>query len=88
MEFEKHVRVRQEKFGAVVFETLREKVFVTNETGADILRLLEEGKETEKIISELAQKYNCNQEIIRTDTNSLIAALEENKILKNRSNND
>jgi hypothetical protein len=39
MQFEKHVKVRQEKFGSVMFETLREKIFVTNETGAEILRL-------------------------------------------------
>ena len=52
MGFEKHVKVRQERFGAVVFETLREKVFVTDETGAEILRLLEEKKEDETVDAE------------------------------------
>ena len=84
MEFEKHVRVRQEKFGAVVFETLREKVFVTNETGADILRLLGEGKETDTIVSELAQKYNCEPEAIKADIKDLIVILQNNKIVKNK----
>lgn len=84
MEFEKHVKVRQEKFGAVVFETLREKVYVTNETGADILRLLGEGKETDAIVSELAEKYNCEPEAIKTDIKDLIITLKNNKIVKNK----
>lgn len=84
MEFEKHVRVRQEKFGAVVFETLREKVFVTNETGADILRLLGEGKETDTIVRELAEKYDCEPEVIKADIKDLIVILQNNKIVKNK----
>ena len=39
MDFTKYTKVRNEKFGAVVFDTLNEKVFVTNESGDEILRL-------------------------------------------------
>lgn len=82
MEFEKHVKVRKEKFGTVVFETLREKVFVTNETGAEILRLLEEGKEPTDVIAELAKNYNCDPEIIKADVDEFISMLKDKGIIK------
>jgi hypothetical protein len=81
MEFEKHVKVRQEKFGAVLFETLREKVFVTNESGAEILRLLEAGKTVADIGIELAEKYNCDLARIKADTDELVLLLKENNII-------
>lgn len=82
MEWEKYVKIRQEKFGAVVFETLREKVFVTNEIGAEILRLLEEGKEPKDIIVELARNYNEEPAIIKNDVNEFISMLKEKGIIK------
>tara|TARA_Y100000294_G_scaffold139170_1_gene132629 strand:+ start:318 stop:581 length:264 start_codon:yes stop_codon:yes gene_type:complete len=84
MEFAKHVKVRQEKFGAVVFETLREKVFVTNETGAEILSLLEEKEEPKEVTAELAKKYCVDSKLIESDVNGLISILEEKGIIKNK----
>lgn len=82
MEFAKHVKVRQEKFGAVMFETLCEKVFVTNEPGAEILRLLEEGREPIYIIAELAQNYNGDPEMIKDDVNDFMSILKAKGIIK------
>lgn len=82
MEFEKYVKVRQEKFGAVVFETLREKVFVTDETGAEILRLLEEKKEFKDVLDELARNYDCDPETIKGDLEEFILALKDSGIIK------
>ncbi|MBS3947713.1 MAG: PqqD family protein [Dethiobacter sp.] len=82
MEFAKHVKVRQEKFGAVMFETLCEKVFVTNETGAEILRLLEEGREPIYIIAELAQNYSGDPEMIKDDVNDFMSILKATGIIK------
>lgn len=82
MKFEKHLKVRQEKFGAVVFETLREKVFVTNETGSEILRFLEEGKKLEDMIAELAKNYDCDPEIIKGDVKEFILRLKDSGIIK------
>ena len=81
MEFEKHVKVRQEKFGAVVFETLREKVFVTNGTGSQILRSLN-NNELVDVVDELAKIYNCNPEIIKDDVEEFITKLKDNGIMK------
>lgn len=82
MEFEKHVKVRREKFGAVVFETLREKVFVTNETGAEILGLLGEGKEATHVITELARNYNGDPAIIKADVDDFISMLKDKGIIE------
>ncbi len=82
MEFEKHVKVRKEKFGAVVFETLREKLFVTNEAGAEILRLLEEGKEPTRVIAELAKNYNGDPATIKADVDEFISMLKDKGIVK------
>ena len=82
MKFEKHLKVRQEKFGAVVFETLREKVFVTNETGSEILRFLEEGKKLEDMTAGLAKNYDCDPEIIEGDVKEFILRLKDSGIIK------
>ena len=82
MQFDKHVKVRQEKFGAVVFETLREKVYVTNGGGAEILRLLEEGKAPDEVVAELAEAYDRDPAIIRADVEEFLATLEDQGIIK------
>ncbi len=82
MELEKHVQVRQEKFGAVVFETLREKVFVADPIAAEILRLHQEGKSLDQIIAELAQNYDADPATIKADLDEFVASLKEKGILK------
>ena len=82
MEFEKHVKVRQEKFGAVVFETMREKVFVTNGTGAQIISSLKSHDQISDVINELAKKHNCSSEEIRGDVENFVIKLTENGIIK------
>ena len=85
MELEKHVQVRQEKFGAVVFETLREKVFVANETAAEIFRLHQEGKSAEQIIGELAETYDADPATIKADVDEFMAGLDANGLVKKES---
>ena len=48
MNFTEHVKIRNEKFGTVIFETLSEKIFITNGTGAKILELIGQGREAAK----------------------------------------
>ncbi len=85
MELEKHVQVRQEKFGAVVFETLREKVFVANETAAEIFRLQQEGKSAEQIIDELAENYDADPATIKADLDEFMADLDAKDLVKKES---
>ncbi len=82
MELEKHVQVRQEKFGAVVFETLREKVFVANETAAEIFRLHQKGKSAGQIIDELVQNYDADPATIKADVDEFMAGLKAKGLAK------
>lgn len=81
MEFNRNVQVREEKFGSVIFETLKEKVFVTNPTGAEIVRLLKEKKSADEIATKLAGTYDGGRDEIRGDVNAFIAGLVQNGVI-------
>lgn len=81
MKFGAHVQIREEKFGSVIFETLKEKVFVTNQTGAEILKLLRENKSQETIIEELSQKYGTDAAALRGDVTEFIDNMTRNEVL-------
>lgn len=87
MEFQKDVKIRQEKFGAVVFETLSEKVFVTNETGGEILRLLQKNKEPREMIAELVKDYDCDPVVIKNQMDEFILRLKEKGIIEKENAN-
>lgn len=81
MNLAKHVKIREEKFGTVIFDTLREKVFVVNKQGADILRLVLDGKSKKQTVEALKQNYHASGEAITKDVTSFIDHLEKNKLL-------
>lgn len=81
MQFKEDVKIRQEKFGSVIFDTLREKVFITNESGMDILHLLKEGRSVEEIIDTLANSYKTQSADIKDDVVGFIAQLKESGII-------
>jgi len=84
MNFTKYVKVRQEKFGAVIFETLKEKVFITNKIGAEILDLIAKGKSLNEIIDILKNEYNEDETLISKDVTDFIAELKKNGILEDQ----
>ena len=83
MVFTEHVKIREEKFGAVIFETLKEKVYVTNETGKDILAFLKEGNAPNEIIDSLANKYNQDRTFVESDVKDFIESLLKNGLVNN-----
>lgn len=80
MHFNEHVKIREEKFGAVIFETLRERIFVTNETGRKILQRIEQGKDLPQIVDEFREIYIENPEIEK-DATDFIGSLRENNLI-------
>jgi len=80
MNFTEHVKIRNEKFGTVIFETLTEKIFITNETGGRILELIGQGKDLPQIVDELQKNYLENQEIEK-DAANFINCLKENNFI-------
>ena len=80
MNFTEHVKIRNEKFGTVIFETLTEKIFITNETGGKILQLIDQGRDVPQIIDELQNSYEDNQKIGK-DVTSFIDCLKQNDFI-------
>ncbi len=75
MEFGKYVKWRSEKFGAVVFDTLNEKVYVTNEAGGEVLSLIDEGLELSKLVECLREKYVEDEAQVGSDVAAFIKEL-------------
>jgi len=75
------VKVREEKFGAVIFDTKKEKVYVTNETGRDILNLLKKGQTPEEIVRHLSNSYDEDPAIIRRDVFSFLEYLRNSDLI-------
>jgi len=84
MNFTEHVKIRNEKFGTVIFETLTEKIFITNETGARILGLIGQGRDLSQMVDELQKNYLANQEIEK-DVTDFIDCLKENNFIAGES---
>jgi len=81
MNLTEHTKLRKEKFGTVVFDTLTEKIFVTDEIGAEILQLIEEGKNSSQVISELGKNFDGDKQMIEKDVIEFIDQLKSNNII-------
>lgn len=80
MNFTEHVKIRNEKFGTVIFETLSEKIFITNETGGKILQCIEQGRDLPQIVDELKKIYIENPQIAK-DVADFIGCLKGNNFI-------
>lgn len=57
MKLAQFVKFREEKFGAVLFETRSEKVFALNSTAAAVVREIQAGTPAEDIPGRLRDRY-------------------------------
>lgn len=81
MKFTDHTKIRHEKFGTVVFDTLTEKIFITDEIGGQILQLLKEGKELSDIVSALGDSYDGDRQTMEADVAEFAEQLKSSKII-------
>lgn len=81
MNFTEHTKIRKEKFGTVIFDTLTEKIFITDEIGSKILLLIEQGKDLPTIVSELSQGFDGEKDAIEKDVISFTDELKSNNII-------
>ncbi|MHC4679447.1 MAG: PqqD family protein [Planctomycetota bacterium] len=82
MNFTEHTKIRNEKFGAVVFDTLTEKIFITDEIGGEILQLLEQGKDLPEIVNVLCDSYDGDRQTMEKDIVEFAEQLKSNKIIR------
>ena len=81
MNFTEHTKIRKEKFGTVVFDTLTEKIFVTDQIGGEILQLIEQGKDLPEIVSVLGENYDGDKQEIEKDVVEFMEQLSSNNIV-------
>ncbi len=82
MKFTEHTKKRKEKFGTVVFDTLTEKIFVTDEIGAEILQLIDQGKDLPQIVSMLCDSYDVDGQTLEKDVIEFTDQLKSNNIIE------
>ncbi len=81
MKFTEHTKIRNEKFGAVVFDTLTEKIFITDPIGGQILQVVEQGKDLREIVSALRDSYDGDRQMMEKDVAEFTEQLRSNKII-------
>ncbi len=81
MNFTEHTKIRKEKFGTVVFDTLTEKIFITDQIGGEILELIEQGKDLPEILSMLGNSYDGDEQMIEKDVVEFTDQLKSNNIV-------
>ncbi|MFQ6034373.1 MAG: PqqD family protein [Sedimentisphaerales bacterium] len=81
MNFTEHTKIRKEKFGTVVFDTLTEKIFVTDQIGGEILQLIEERNDLPDIVNILTDSYDGDRQMIEKDVVEFIDQLKSNRII-------
>ncbi len=81
MNFTEHTKIRKEKFGTVVFDTLTEKIFITDQVGAEILQLIEQGKNLPEILNELWCSYDGDEQMIEKDVIEFTDQLKLNNLV-------
>ena len=81
MNFTEHTKIRKEKFGTVVFDTLTEKIFITDQIGGEILQLIEQDKCLPEIVSELGEVFDGDSQMIEKDVIEFTDQLKSNNIV-------
>lgn len=81
MNFTEHTKIRNEKFGTVLFDTLTEKIFITDQVGGEILQLLEQGKDLPEILGVLSDRYDGDKEVMERDIVEFTEQLKSNNMI-------
>ncbi len=81
MKFTEHTKIRKEKFGTVVFDTLTEKIFITDTVGTEILQLIEQGRDLPQIVSELSETFDGDARVMEKDIVEFTDELRSNNII-------
>jgi hypothetical protein len=82
MRLAKHVKFREEKFGAVLFETRSEKVFTLNPTGTAVVREIEAGGDERAIIVRLIDRFDDRDGAIEREVVAFLADLRRRGLVE------
>lgn len=82
MRLAKFVKVREEKFGGVLFETRSEKVFTLNPTAMAVVREIEAGHDEREIAMRLKERFNDSTDVIEREVVAFIAELRQRSLVE------
>lgn len=71
------VKFREEKFGAVLFETRSEKVYTLSPTGAAVVREVIAGAEASNLVAKLSEKFEDPTGKMAQEAASFLSQLKE-----------
>jgi hypothetical protein len=75
------VKFREEKFGAVLFETRSEKVYTLTPTGAAVVREVIAGAEASNLAAKLKEKYEDPSGKMETEAAAFLSQLKEKGLI-------
>jgi len=81
MKLAQYTKFREEKFGAVLFETRAEKVFALNPTAAAIVRAIGAGCDQATLIAQLQQQF-ADSTSLEADVRAFVADLRNRGLLE------
>jgi len=82
MKLAKYVKFREEKFGAVLFETRSEKVFTLNPTATAVVREIQAGSDPAAIPSRLKERFQDRGGAIEREAAAFIAELRQKGLVE------
>lgn len=75
------VKFREEKFGAVLFETRSEKVYTLSPTGAAVVREVIAGADSASLVERLNAKYEDKSGKMAQEATTFVAQLKEKGLI-------
>jgi hypothetical protein len=75
------VKFREEKFGAVLFETRSEKVYTLSPTGAAVVREVIAGAESSNLVDKLKDKFEDPSGKMAAEAATFLAQLKEKGLI-------
>lgn len=82
MKLVKYAKFREEKFGAVLFETRSEKVFALNPTAAAIVREIGTGCDEVVLIERMKRRFRDSGDALERESHAFIASLRKQGLLE------
>jgi len=77
MRLAKYVKLREERFGGVLFETRSEKVFTLNPTALAVVREVQSGADAPEIARRLKDRFEDPAGTLEREVGALIAGMRE-----------
>ena len=77
MKLAKYVKFREEKFGAVLFETRSEKVYTLNPSASAIVREIQAGGDEAAILQRLSEQFQGDGGAIAREATAYMAELRK-----------